>query len=253
MASSRLSLFGYATRFDEQALPNHPSKKAFLEHYQPLHHIRALAAPGAAAVELIDHGALSGSQASGLIPVFTSDAPLKDWTPVPANELPFAQSGLAVLDKAHEGSVRCFFDPVLDMRLLWTKQRTGLPSGIISAVLPVPNVQEMAAILTSLRFVQSPESGIWSCLTPMPSLKVDLVLVEACTAEGWQDTATLDAPGCPCLALMARDTACYGMQESTFSSCERVSFSLMVNNTSCLITLLRLSNGLVLELVEAQK
>ena len=245
-ATERLAWFGYRQRFDAPELENHPAKSPFLSRHQAQHHIRALAAEGAMAIELLDHGGLAGQQSSALIPVFRSQAPCPGWKPRPMDSLPLSAEGRAMLNGALGQAPEAFGDPALSMTVLWVPAPDGL-SGLHACVVPTASPQALAAMLVQLRF-RPDVSNLWSLLTPLPALQARLIPVPSARAEGWAITPFLDAPGCACMALMARDTARALLPAGLQG--ESVSFTLPVNGVTSRITLARPDTGPIIELVD---
>ncbi|SIS53734.1 hypothetical protein [Phaeovulum vinaykumarii] len=255
-ASARLERLGYGLRFDEPALENHPDKADFLDHYQPRHHIRALAAEGAMAIELLDHGALGTEQSAALIPVLRGPAPLADWTPVAAAELPLAPEAWPALERALDARPRAFHDPVLKLTFLWLDS-TQAP-GLHACVLPHDADAAPADLLAALRFRADPARGLWSLLTPLPALQARLIPLPRRPAPGWAVVPRLDQRGCACLALMARGTgaalppAALPPALATALRGSSRSFSLTVAHKPCRITMALPGQGPFVELVEPQ-
>jgi len=245
-ATARLIGFGYAVRFDAPALENHAAKTPFLSRYQPKHHIRALSAEGAMAIELLDHGGLVGEQAAALIPVFRSLAPCPDWQARALDDLPISAEGLKSLCNALGKAPLAFHDPALSMTLMWVAA-TGDAPGLHACALPTADTGATVALLGQLRF-RPDASGLWSLLTPLPALQARLIPVAAKQAAGFSDDPRLDAPGCACLALMARGTDRLPMPDALQR--HRVSFSLPVNGKDSRITLAQPERGPIIELVD---
>ena len=245
-ATERLTWFGYVPRFDEPVLENHPAKAPFLTQRQPQHHIRALAADGAMAIELLDHGGLAGPQTSGLIPIFCSEFPCPGWQPRILDSLPISSDGLNSLRNTLGQVPQAFHDPVLSMTLLWIAA-SDKPAGLHACAVPTKYPKGVTSLLTQLRF-RSDATGIWTLLTPLPALQARLIPVSSVPAQGWAAEPLLDAPGCGCLALMARRTEHtripFAFQDKT------VSFTLPVNGKNSRITLGRPENGPIIELVD---
>lgn len=245
-ATKRLAGFGYSERFDAPALENHIAKAPYLSRHQPSHHIRALAADGAMAIELLDHGDLIGPQTSALIPVFRSDSPCDDWQSRQLDSLPIAPDGLTKLQEVLGQDLQVFHDPVLSMTFLWNAGQGNVP-GLFACALPTDAPDAIATLLGQLRF-RPDASGLWSLLTPLPALQARLIPVAAQAADGWSPVPHLDAPGCACLALMAR-----GTDRSALPAALRensVSFTLPVNGKTSQITLARPDTGPIIELVD---
>jgi hypothetical protein len=245
-ATTRLAAFGYSQRFDEPRLDNNPTKRRFLNSYHPRHHIRSLAAEGAMAIELLDHGTLTGPQNSSLIPVFRSESPCSDWQNRGPQDLPIPKLGFSGLQQALGERLTPFFDPALSMTLLWAPA-SGEPTGISACVCPTDDQHATEQLLRDLRFRRG-QSGIWSLLTPLPALSARLITAPFQAADGWTKLPLLDAPGCACLALMARATASSRLPEAL--QAEHTCFTLTVNNRRCGITLTRPEQGPVIELIE---
>lgn len=245
-ATARLAAFGYAPRFDAPALENHIAKTPFLTRHQPLHHIRAMAAEGAMAIELLDHGALHGPQTAALIPVFRSDTPCSDWQPRPLDSLPIAPEGIAALRDALGQEPQAFHDPALSMTLLWVPA-AGESPGLHACAVPTDAPDTLTPLLGQLRF-RPDAAGLWSLLTPLPALQARLLPVAATPAEGWTAEPLLDAPGCACLALMARGTDRAPLPAALQG--KTVSFTLPVNGKTSRITLARPETGPIIELVD---
>lgn len=246
VATARLEEFGYAQRFDAPLLENHSAKASFLSRHQPQHHIRALAAEGAMAVELLDHGGLAGQQSSTLIPVFRSDGPCTGWQPQTLESLPISASGLATLRDALGHDPLAFHDPALSMTLLWIPAN-GEALGLHACAAPTYMLETLATLLSQLRF-RPDASGLWSLLTPLPSLRARLIPVLAKPAEGWTTEPLLDAPGSACLALMARTADRLTLPAALQG--KAVSFNLIVNGKNSHITIARPDDGPIIELVE---
>ena len=244
-ASMRLAEFGYELRFDEPALENHSAKARLLAHHQPLHHIRSLSATGVMAIELLDHGPMKGRQAAALIPVFRCSAPLVGWQECDEKALPMGDEAWGILEKALGQRPHVIFDPQLQLTFLWIASECE--PGLWACAMPYEDSDAIEALLTALRFRVNPATGMWSLLTPLPALQARILPVPYRDHPDWQARALLDAPGCPCLALMARG-------ESTLLSDvlrgETVTFNLTVNAKPCKITMLRPEQGPVAELVE---
>ena len=244
-SSIRLAEYGYQMRFDEPSLENHAAKAALLARHQPLHHIRSLAAPGVMAIELLDHGPMSSRQAAALIPIFRCAAPLAGWQEHGEQALPLREEAWPLLEKALGQRPRVVFDPKLQLTLLWIA--SGEPAGLWACAMPHEDQAAVEALLTALRFRASPTTGLWSLLTPIPALQARIVLAPYREHPEWQAHALLDAPGCPCIALMAR-----GGNTSRPDAVrgETVTFDLTVNAKPCKITMLRPEHGPIAELVE---
>lgn len=245
-STARLAAFGYGQRFDAPELENHAAKAPFLSRYQPRHHIRALSREGAMAIELLDHGSQVGEQAAALIPVFKSATPCPDWQARAPDELPIAAEGLDRLRVALGQPTRAFHDPVLSMTLLWICADGDAP-GLHACALPTPDPEATATLLGQLRF-RPDASGLWSLLTPLPALQARLIPVTARQAHGWTGTPRLDAPGCACLAFMARGTDHARLPAALQG--HTVSFSLPINGKDSRITLARPDYGPMIELVD---
>lgn len=245
-ATSRLEEFGYLQRFDAPSMKNHSAKAYFLSRYQPQHHIRAFAAEGAMAIELLDHGGLAGQQASTLVPVFRSDGPCKSWQPQRLESLPISATGLATLRGALGHEPLAFTDPELSMTLLWVPAN-GEAHGLYACAVPTDMPGALATLLGELRF-RSDASGLWSLLTPLTALQARLIPVFAKPAEGWTTETLLDAPGCGCLALMARIKDRSQLPRAFFDT--SISFNLIVNRKMSHITIARAGYGPIIELVE---
>ena len=245
-ATARLAEFGYAQRFDAPLLENHSAKTCFLSRHQPQHHIRAMAAEGAMAIELLDHGGLTGKQGSTLIPVFRSDSPCMNWQPQQLESLPISARGLSKLRGALGHNPLAFLDPALSMTLLWIPAN-GEALGLHACALPSDMPEALAMLLGELRF-RPDATGLWSLLTPLPALQARLIPVFAQPAEGWTTESLLDAPGSSCLALMAR-VSDRAQLPPTFQG-RSVSFNLIVNGRKNHITLARPEHGPIIELVE---
>lgn len=245
-ATARLAGFGYVPRFDEPALENHPLKTPFLTRHLPQHHIRALAADGAMAIELLDHVSLAGYQTSALIPIFCSDAPCPDWQRRPLESLPISPDGRTKLRDTLGQDPQAFHDPALSMTLLWIAAADEA-SGLHACAVPTESAESVTNLLTQLRF-RPDASGVWTLLTPLPTLQARLIPVEYQQAAGWTASPLLDAPGCSCLALMARGTERSPMPAALQG--KAVSFTLSVNGKNSRITLARPKNGPIIELVD---
>ena len=245
-ATERLAGFGYSQRFDEPTLDNNPAKRRFLNCYHPRHHIRALATEGAMAIELLDHGSLSGPQNASLIPVFRSDTPCKDWQHRALPDLPIATSGILSLKEAFGDHITAFFDPALSMTLLWAPSSGG-PTGLCACICPTDDQPATEQLLRELRFRRS-QSGVWSLLTPLPALSARLITTPFQATDGWTKKPLLDAPGCACLALMARESEPSRLPIALKATHTR--FKLTVNNRTCGITLSRPEQGPIIELIE---
>lgn len=242
-AAARLATLGYITRFDAPGLENRPEKAPMLHRWRATHHIRAMAADGAMAVELLDHGGLHGAQSDALIPVFRASAPLPDWAPVAANTLPFAFGAAARVFRVGLGAYR---DPVLGMTLLWAPSKEA--SGLQACLAPVDDLDAFAGLLSLLRF-RAGADGLWSLMTPIPALQARLLPVQRIQGRpGWDTTPWLDAPGSACLALMARssENELPGLQAA-------YSFPLTVNGQLNRIKMMRIADGPILELVDPQR
>lgn len=243
-STTRLAMFGYVTRFDEPALENHAAKTSILSHYQPSHHIRSLAMPGAMAIELLDHGRLAKQQAAALIPIFRCTSPLADWQQRDEASLPLEHGAWLLLEQALGQRPRVAYDPQLQMLLLWIV--SGEPPGLFACAVPAEDMAGIEALLSELRFRVNPVSGLWSLLTPLPALQARMVPVPYRPHPDWLAQAPLDAPGSPCLALMAKS----GSAVPSALPGESVTFDLMVNYKRCTVTMIRPAQGPVIELVE---
>jgi hypothetical protein len=246
-ASARLAGFGYQQRFDEPALENHVAKQTMLTRHQPQHHIRALAAEGAMAVELLDHGGMTGDQAAALIPVLRAAQPAEGWQMIDRDALPLSDAGWDRLTGALGATPHAVFDPVLSMRLLWLPCAAGEAEGITACAMPTPDLPATEAMLSQLRF-RADASGLWSLLTPLPALQARVVPVDYAACVGWSDRPLLDAPGAACLALMARGTDKAPLPAALQG--DSVSFTLPVNGKTSRITLARPAHGPIIEMVD---
>ena len=244
-AGARLAEFGYEARFDERALENHSAKAQFLAHHRPLHHIRSFSTTGAMAIELLDHGQMSGNQAAALIPIFKCLAPLKGWQECDEKDMPFGDEAWLMLEKAFGQRPRAVYDPELQLTLLWIA--SGEAPGLWACAMPHEDTGAIESLLTALRFRASPATGLWSLLTPIPVLQARILPVAYKNHPNWQSNALLDAPGCPCLALMARTGN--ALLSNTLRG-ETITFDLTVNAKPCKITMFRPEHGPVIELVE---
>lgn len=245
-ATSRLKSFGYELRFDLPALENHVAKASMLSRHQPFHHIRALAAPGVMAIELLDHGPFaSGGQAAALIPIFRCPVPPADWQPRDEAALPLTDDAWPRLEQALGQRPRVAYDPFLQMSLLWIASDEA--PGLLACAMPADDVEAVAALLTALRFRASPATGMWSLLTPLPVLQARVVPVPFRLHHDWQANAPLDASGCACLALMARSGN--GLLQHSLQT-NTAAFDLTVNGKPSTITMIRPKHGPVIELVE---
>lgn len=245
-ASLRLAEFGYAQRFDESALENNTGKTAFLSYFRPQHHIRALAAEGAMAIELLDHGGLAGPQCSALIPVFRSEAPCSNWQKRPLASLPMSADGITTLRDTLGQELQAFYDPTLSMTLLWILAQGEAP-GLHACAVPADAPEALISLLSQLRF-RPAASGLWSMLTPLSALQARLIPVPWKPAKGWATKPRFDAPGCACIALMARGTERVPLPAALQG--KSVSFTLTVNGISSRITLARPATGPIIELVD---
>jgi len=248
-ATERLAAFGYSTRFDEPELENHISKTPLLGRYQPRHHIRSLAAEGAMAIELLDHGRLVGPQSAALLPIFQSAMPLEDWQPVATSGLPISDSAYETFTKALGRQPLAFHDPVLKMTLLWTSSDKP-PPGLLACAVLVDDPSPLCNLLSQLRFRSDPATGLWSLLTPLPALQARLIPVPAKRHLDWAETPILDAPGCPCIALMARATDRSDPPAALRGKGN--SFTVEVNGKLNRITLARPDDGPIVEMVDPQ-
>jgi hypothetical protein len=246
LATTRLADFGYSQRFDEPHLDNNPAKRRFLNCYNSQHHIRSLAADGAMAIELLDHGTLTGPQNSSLIPVFRSDSPCSDWQNREPRDLPISNFGFSGLQQALGGRLTPYFDPVLSMTLLWAPA-SGEPAGLRTCICPTVDQPATEQLLRELRF-RPGQSGVWSLLTPLPALSARLITAPFQASAGWTKEPLLDAPGCACLALMARESEPSRLPVAL--KAEHTCFTLTVNNRRCGITLTRPEQGPIIELIE---
>ena len=245
-AEERLRYFGYTQRFDEAALKNDIAKAPLLSRHQHLHHIRALEADGAMAIELLDHGGLIGPQTSAMIPIFRSNAPCPDWQWCCLESLPISPDGMTSLCNALGQYPMAFYDPALSMTILWIEVADE-PAGLYACVVPTGSLESVKTLLNRLRF-RADSTGIWTLLTPIPSLLARLVPVDFVPAQGWVAEPFLDAPGCGCLALMARENERVKIPFSLLI--DAVSFNLTVNRRNSRIKLVRPINGPIIELIE---
>lgn len=249
-ASETLAMLGYRKRFDEPELTNHSEKRRFLRHYAPKHHIRALAAPGAMAIELLDHGQLGTHQAADLIPIFSSDTPIEHWQAITLDQFPISQDGRGKLAASFPSPVLGFHDPTLNMKLLWSKQCGG-GTGIVGLAWASKSIAATEEQLRLMRFRQQAGNASWSLLTPIPSLMANILPVEAVDCVGWEFGAHLDARGCACLAFMSRSTDTPRYLKAAAAD-ELTTFGLTVNRAPIQVTMARVLNGPILELVEKQ-
>lgn len=245
-ATARLAGFGYVQRFDEPALENHHAKTSLLTRHQPQHHIRALAADGVMAIELLNHGKLVGPQTSALLPIFRSRTPCPDWKKRSLEHIPISQRGFTNLRDSLGRVPQAFYDPALSMTMLWIPEIDG-PPGLYACAVPTKDPNDISNMLSQLRF-RLDAAGVWTMLTPLRPLQARLILVESQQAAGWTARPFLDAPGCGCLALMARGTESTPMPEHLQG--ETVFFNLQVNGKNSRITMVRPENGPIIELVD---
>ncbi|MBW4651602.1 MAG: hypothetical protein KME20_00845 [Kaiparowitsia implicata GSE-PSE-MK54-09C] len=243
-STARLAEFGYVLRFDEPMLENNAAKATMLARYQPSHHIRSLAAPGAMAVELLDHGALVGQQAASLVPIFRCASPPAAWQDREESALPMAHGAWPLLELALGQRPRVAYDPELKTQLLWIA--SSEPQGLFACAMPTEDMEGLEALLTALRFRADPVTGLWSLLTPLAALQARMIPVPYQSHPDWELRALLDAPGCPCIALMAGS----GRAKPLALQGECMAFDITVNYTQCTITMIRPQHGPAIELVE---
>jgi hypothetical protein len=245
-ATLQLAGFGYSERFDAIELENHISKAPYLSRHQSSHHVRALAKDGAMAIELLNHGDLIGPQTSALVPIFRSDAPFSNWQLRRLDSLPFTPTGLIRLQECLGQDLKAFHDPALSITFLWIATQGNTP-GLFACAVPTNAPEYIATLIGHLRF-HPDTSGLWSLLTPLPSLQAQLIPVASQDADGWSPEPYLDAPGCACLALMVRRT-----DQSVLPTDLRenaISFTLKVNGKTSEITMVRPDIGPIIELVD---
>ncbi len=106
----------------------------------------------------------------------------------------------------------------------------------------------MADLLKHLRFRQGGDTGLWSLLTPVASLQAHLMPVAARARSGWTSAPLLDAPGCACMAFMARRTETTDLPVALQG--DSVSFTLAINENPSRITMARPANGPIIEMVD---
>jgi hypothetical protein len=243
-ATARLAGFGYGLRFDLPALENHIAKAPMLSRHQPLHHLRALVAPGVMAIELLDHGSFAGGwQTTAFVAIFRCAEPPADWQPRDETALPLADEAWPRLENALGQRPLVAYDPALQMTLLWI--RSDDAPGLFACAMPTEDIEALEAVLAALRFRAAP-TGLWSLLTPLPVLQAHMVPVPYRAHDDWRANAPLDARGCVCLALMARGNAA----PPSHLQGESATFDLTVNNKPSTITMIRTKHGPVIELVE---
>jgi len=85
----------------------------------------------------------------------------------------------------------------------------------------------------------------------LPALQARLIPVLAKPHSNWAEAPLLDAPGCACIALMARATDRTELPAALRGRSN--SFTLDVNRKTSRITLARPVHGPIIELVESQK
>lgn len=246
LAQASLARLGYTVRFSDRDLRNDPSKKPLLQRYQDRHSILALEAPGAMAIELLDHGGVVGDQTSALIPVFRTEQPVSDWEEVPLEDFPLSSSGLDDVAKAVKQTPRGFFDPALNLKFLWVPSGETDGAGLFACVVPSSAPAQMGAMLKQLRFREDPQTGLWALLTPIPTLQARLLIAEQNARDGWSRERHLDAPGCAVLALMARKAR----EVPYVLGADPVAFELDVDGATTRITLCSPEHGPIIELVE---
>lgn len=247
-ASKRLEAFGYAQEFDAPELPNVPHKAPFMRSYTKYHHIRRFMAPEAMAIELLDYGPRDGPRTSAALPVLRLPHPLDDWKFCDFSTLPLDPACLPAVATAFGDDLQAVHDPVLDMYFLWVRGE-GF-TGLQAVLVPTPDISGTHALWADLRF--SPTgSGIWAFASPFPALKAQLMAVPSKDVPGWTSEPHLDAPGCPCLALMVGE-----LKENLIglaSQPEMATFRLTVNSKPLEIALARPPQGPVLELVRINR
>jgi hypothetical protein len=245
-ATERLAMFGDARRCEEPRLKNNAATADFMSRFQPEHHIRALAADEAMAIELLDHGGLSGPQSSALIPVFRGVAPFADWQARPLVGLPVFEDGMVMLSDTLGQEPLAFYDPVLSMTLLWIQSKDEAP-GLHACTVPTDAPEALKSLLGQLRF-RPDTAGMWSLLTPLSALQARLIPVLSKQAKKWAEKPLLDAPGCACMALMARGTVRASLPAALQG--KNVLFTMTVNGKNSTITLAQPDTGPIIELVD---
>lgn len=245
-ATRRLAEMGYSVRFDEPCLPNHEAKSPFLFRYQSTHHVRALSAHGAMAIELLNHGEQVGAQCAGIIGIFRSPRPCGNWESYPLSDLPISDVGLAAIEDAISCNLLAFWDPDLSSTLLWIPTANA-PVGLFACALPTFRPESLKSLLSELRF-RPDTTGVWSLLTPLPSLQARVIPVPARSQLTWSTNQQLDSPGCTCIALMSRnskpDSLPTGLRAATLH------FGLRVNGSDYRVSLASHEYGRFFEFVE---
>lgn len=249
LASIRLEMFGYKTRFDEPFLKNDTSKFPFLSQFNPEHHVRAMSADGGMTIELLNHGGLYGPQSAAVIPVFRSLVPCEEWEPISIERLPVTKQGIEDMYKILGNELNAFFDPALSMIVLWIRANSDMP-GLYACILPTGSLDRLKLLLKELRF-RSDTAGMWSLLTPLPSLQARLIPVPLEPSAEWSSKVLLDTPGCSCLAMMTRCTNKLQLPHDLQD--ENIAFNLSVNKKHTSIIMARLEYGPIIELVNQRQ
>jgi len=246
VAAMLLSGFGYKTRFDIKSLQNHSAKSGLMQNYLKFHDIKNMEAKDAMSIELLDHGSSPGPQSSAVIPIFSAKEIHGEWEKLPLEMLPLTSESINILEKKFKGKITAFYIPALNMTCLLT-EIMGQKNGLYSCVLPTVSPYDTEELLQKLRFRKN-LLGFWSIPTPIKSLIANFTVLQSEEKEGWSAAKFLDSPGAAVIALMARDTK--NLKYQNLGQC--TSFSLVVNEKKCWITLIKPKFGPIIELVEHQ-
>ena len=260
---------GYAPKFEEDQLHNHPEKRVWLRAYQPTHHVVMMKKNGFQSIELLQHGdyreasRTTAAPVGRCIPVFQIGLGSQGFEIIGLDEafppnptlvslLPFSVKTLGRLEALFGGElhiVRAGPDGVLGLARIGSDSELG----IVSTIIPVKDVPAYKRFLVKLRFRPGTdmsdldgEPQRFRHVTPFPELNSEIIVV----ASDWSasDLAVkLDNSGINCIAVVRRG-ASETLNESEIPVVRMTEpFSLKVNNKNMDITLAEFSDGPVWE------
>lgn len=190
-----------AVRFVEKDLPNSPTKKPYLSHYEETHDVAYLQPFSGIAIELTSHGSRTPDADAGYQAVFDR---------MPAGSSPRA-SAVSSADEIWKsfgfGDVkpaRWNGAPIWHAANLPTTPPDGL--SILAVLSPTHDLERSASFWTALGFKPESFGASWKRLkyaSPLPRKSLDLALVQTGQPKG----ARLDSAGFPCLAFWTTDVA----------------------------------------------
>lgn len=244
--SEQLAKFGYSPKETIVDLENHIRKAKLLKHYEIRHNIQLLTAKGAMSIELINHGIVTGTQTSMLIPIFKGISVLPEWKQFDLKNLPICKAEIKRICTMINDELRLFYDPILQIKFLWAPAYKD-PVGLFACLVPTNQINNTNEILKQLRFSQD-LNGIWSLLTPITSLEARLITAIERSSSIWSKEDKLDNRGSTCMALMSRTSDINSLPKALQKSA--TSFIIRINKVERAITLAKITDGPFLEIIE---